>query len=114
MPIYEYQCLTCGKRFSLLLLSHTAAVPACPKCRSAKVEKLMSRFMAVRSEQSRMERLADPSNLGGLDENDPAAVAKWAKKMGREMGDEMGGDFDQEVDQAMEEESGGGGAGELE
>ncbi len=51
-----------------------------------------------------MESLADPSRLGGLDENDPKSVARWMKKMGKEMGEEMGGeDFDQMVDEAMME-----------
>jgi putative FmdB family regulatory protein len=109
MPIYEYQCLACGKRFSLLApLAKAGDKPACPKCSGTKTEKLMSRFSSVRSDESRMERLADPSALGGLDENDPASVAKWAKKMGREMGEDLGDDFEQEVDQAMENESGGG------
>jgi len=67
------------------------------------VEKLVSRVAVFRSEESRMENLADPSNLGGLDENDPKSVARWMKKMGREMGEESGEDLDQEIDEAMEE-----------
>ncbi len=59
-----------------------------------------------------MEKLADPSSFTGLDENDPVAVAKWAKKMGREMGDEAGEGFDEMVDQTMEEEAHKGNAGE--
>ena len=115
MPIYEYHCLACGKRFSVLApLAKAGETPACPKCSETNTEKLMSRFSSVRSQESRMERLSDPSHLGGLDENDPAAVAKWAKKMGREMGEDLGDDFDQEVDQAMENEPGSGEPGELE
>ena len=49
-----------------------------------------------------MESLADPSKLGGLDENDPKSMARWMKKMGQEMGEDMGEDFDQMVDEAME------------
>jgi hypothetical protein len=51
-----------------------------------------------------MERLADPSKWGGLDEKDPRSMAKWMKRMGKEMGEEMGEDVDQMVDEAMEEE----------
>ena len=50
-----------------------------------------------------MESLADPSALSGLDENDPASVARFMKKMGREMGEDVGDD----IEQAMEEEPGG-------
>jgi hypothetical protein len=66
--------------------------------------KLISRVARVRSEESRMESLADPSKLGDLDENDPASMARWMKRMGKEMGEDLGEDFDAMVDQAMDEE----------
>ena len=71
------------------------------------MHRLMSRFAAVRSEETRLERLADPSRLGDLDENDPKSVARWMKKMGGELGEDMGEDVDQMVEEAMEEESRG-------
>ena len=52
-----------------------------------------------------MERLADPSQWGGIDENDPRSVMKWAKRMGKEMGEEMGGDFDQMIEEEFEKEA---------
>ena len=67
----------------------------------------MSRFATVKSEESRLDSLADSSAMAGVDENDPASVARWMKKMGHEMGE----DFGDEVDQAMEEETGSGGPG---
>jgi hypothetical protein len=66
----------------------------------------MSRFATVRSEEDRLDSLADPSSLGDLDENDPASVARWMKKMGSELGDETGEDWDDMVDEAVEEEGG--------
>jgi hypothetical protein len=65
--------------------------------------KLVSRVAIFRSEESRMESLADPSKLAGLDENDPKSVARWMKKMGKEMGEDLGEDFEQEIEQAAEE-----------
>jgi hypothetical protein len=53
-----------------------------------------------------MESLSDPSNLAGLDENDPGSVARWMKRMSREMGDEVGGGSD--VDEMAEEMASGG------
>lgn len=54
-----------------------------------------------------MEKLADPSLLSGLDENDPKSMAGWMKKMGREMGEECGEeDVDAMIDEAMEEGEG--------
>jgi len=63
----------------------------------------MSRFCAVRSEESRMESLADPSKWGDLDENDPKSMVKFMKKMGRELGDELGEDYDQLIEEAEQE-----------
>jgi hypothetical protein len=71
--------------------------------------RLISRVARVRSEESRLESLADPSKLGGLDENDPASMARWMKRMGKEMGEDLGEDVDSMVDQAMEEEMAGKG-----
>jgi hypothetical protein len=65
----------------------------------------MSRFATIRSEEDRLDSLADPSTLGDLSEDDPKSVARWMKKMGREMGDEAGEDWGDAVDEAMEEEA---------
>jgi len=104
MPIYEYRCADCRRKTTIVTLSVGAAVDAvCQHCGSRSVTKLVSRVAVRRSEESRLESLADPSSLAGLDENDPKSVARWMKKMGREMGDEAGEDFDEEVDKAMDD-----------
>src|SRR3954451_23339936 len=107
MPLYEYRCTTCRKRVTVLTLRVGEEVhAACDRCGSDALERLMSRFAMVRSEDARLESLSDPSQLGGLDENDPKSMARWMRKMGREMGDELGGDeLDDMVDQV---EAGGG------
>ena len=114
MPIYEYHCEDCRRRVSLLVrsISHPGT-PTCPRCGGHRLERLMSRFARVKSEDARLDSLADPSKFGDLDENDPKSMARWAKKMGKEMGEDLGEDFDQVMEEAMEEEAGGkeGGAG---
>ena len=62
----------------------------------------MSRFATIRSEEDRLDSLADPSSLGDLNEDDPKSVARWMKKMGSEMGEDLGDD----VEEALEEETG--------
>ena len=105
MPIYEYRCDDCGKTSEFLLIkSEEVFTPQCKRCKSKKMSRVLSRVRVIRSEESRMERLADPSKWGGLDESDPKSMAKWMKKMGKEMGEDMGEDVDQIVDEAMEEE----------
>ncbi len=103
MPIYEYICQDCKKKISLLILSPTTQSPQCSKCGGSNLQRIMSRFAAIRSEESRLESLADPSKWGDLDENDPKSMVKFIKKMGREMGDELGEDYDQLIEEAEEE-----------
>ena len=100
MPLYEYRCTACGKRVTVLTLRVGEHVEAtCDRCGSAKLERLMSRFAMVRSEDARLEALSDPSNLSGLDQNDPKSMARWMKRMGSELGDELGGgELDEMVD----------------
>lgn len=108
MPIYEYDCADCRRRVSLLVkrISDPAA-PRCPRCGGERLSRLMSRFSRLRSDDDRLESLADPGQLGGLDENDPKSIARWMKKMGGELGDEAGEGFDEAIDEALEEEAGG-------
>jgi putative FmdB family regulatory protein len=113
MPIYEYRCLKCGQKSTFVTLSVKAALePACRKCGCRDVVKLVSRVSISRSEESRMESLADPSKLAGVDENDPKSLARWMKRMGKEMGDEMGEDLDESIDEAMEQSDGPGADGD--
>jgi hypothetical protein len=66
----------------------------------------MSRFTTVKSEDARLDSLADPTGYGDLDENDPRSVARFVKKMGQEMGEDLGEDLDAAVDEAMAEGAG--------
>jgi len=94
---------------SFLVLSPSSFKAACKFCGGEEVEQLYSRFAMPKSEESRLESLADPSSLSGLDENDPASVARWMKKMGKEMGEDFAGeDIDQLADEAAREAAGEG------
>lgn len=101
MPIYEYECAKCHRRSNILTLRASEKVTArCGHCGASRMRRLMSRFAMPRSEEARLEALADPSVLDGLDENDPKSLARAMRKMGREMGDEFAGEeFDQAVDE---------------
>jgi putative FmdB family regulatory protein len=115
MPIYEYRCEDCGKISEFLLIkSDEIFVPRCKKCKSKKMSRVLSRVRVVRSEESRMESLADPSKWAGLDEKDPKSIAKMMKRLGKEFGEELGEDADRMVDEAFEEEMASKSNGELE
>ncbi len=114
MPIYEYDCRGCRRRVSLLLRTPAEqATPRCPRCGSAELSRLMSRFATLKSEDDRLEAAADPSQYGDLDENDPRSVARFVKRMGEEAGEDLGPDLDAAMEEAMGEEGGGDEGGGL-
>ena len=127
MPIYEYGCYDCRKRVNVFFrtFSDAATKPAvCPRCGGANLKRLVSKVAVVRSEESRLDNLADPGSLAGLDENDPKSIARWMRKMSNEMGEDLGDEFREVVDRleagedpesieaSMPELGEGGGAGD--
>lgn len=126
MPIYEYRCGNCGRRVSIFFRSFSAVGDAhCPNCGSTKLSRLVSKVASLKSEESRLEAMSDPSSFGDVDENDPKSVARFMRKMGGEMGEEMGPEFDEmvtrlesgespeEIEKSMPGLAGGGGPGEM-
>lgn len=113
MPIYEYECSKCHRRSSILTLRVSEKVDAkCKHCGAPRMRRLMSRFAMPRSEEARMDALADPSRLGDLDENDPKSLARAMRKMGQEMGDEFSGpEFEEAVSEIEGNDDLGGGDG---
>jgi len=108
MPIYEFRCGDCGKKTEIITLRVSEEVdPCCRHCGSREVGRIPSRVRVRLSEETRLERMADPSRLGGLDENDPKSMARWMKTMGQEMGEDLGEDVDALVEEAMEAEARG-------
>jgi hypothetical protein len=93
---------------SFLVMTPSSFRPVCKFCKSEEMEQNFSRFATPKSEDQRLESLADPSSFSGLEENDPGSVAKWMKKMGKEMGEDFGGDVDQLADEAAQEVAKGG------
>ncbi len=105
MPIYEYGCYDCHKRVSVFFRSISAAengTAHCPRCGGTNLKRLVSRVARIRSEDERLDALADPANLGGFDENDPKSLAKFMKTMTREMGDEIGDELGPEFDEVVD------------
>ncbi len=96
---------------SFLVMTPSSFQPVCKYCKSTELEQNYSRFASPKSEDQRLESLADPSSFSGLDENDPSSVARWMKKMGKEMGEDLGGDIDQLAEEAAQEAAAGGPGG---
>ena len=54
MPTYDYRCGKCGKAFSVThsITAHADTKVTCPKCRSRKVERTITAFLAKTSKKS--------------------------------------------------------------
>jgi putative FmdB family regulatory protein len=99
MPLYQYRCLNCRKRFEIFQTygEYGSKTVHCPHCASDQVQRRIGRIRIAKSEESRMESIADPSSLEGL-EDDPRALGKMMRKMSNEMGEDMGPEFDEVID----------------
>ena len=99
MPTYQYHCLDCKKRFEIFQSydEYGTVEVLCPHCNSSKIQRRIGRIRIAKSEDSRLEDLADPSMLAGL-EDDPKALGKMMRKMSSEMGEDMGPEFDEVID----------------
>jgi putative FmdB family regulatory protein len=109
MPIYEYRCADCKRRVSIFFRSFAAATtdtPTCPHCGGSHLTRLVSRVATIKSEEARLEALADPANFGDVDENDPKSVARFMRKMSSQLGGEdLGPEFNEMVERLEAGES---------
>jgi len=99
MPTYQYQCQECKKRFEVFFTydEYGTQKVTCSNCESENVTRRIGRIRIAKSEDSRIDDLADPSMLEGLDE-DPKALGKMMRKMSHEMGEDMGPEFNEVLD----------------
>ncbi len=99
MPSYEYRCLDCKRRFEVYMsyAEYGEKHVNCAYCNSEEVQRRIGRIRVAHSEESRLENLADPANLAGL-EDDPKAMARMMRQMGSEMGEDLGPEYDEVLD----------------
>jgi putative FmdB family regulatory protein len=99
MPTYDFICRNCGQRFEIFLSysEYGSTTVRCVHCGSHNVRRRMTKVRLAKSEDSRMESLADDTALDGL-EDDPQALGRMMKKMGKEMGEDLPPEFDDVVD----------------
>ncbi len=97
MPVYEYRCLTCRRKVSVLAKSVSAPAQAvCDRCGSRDLVRLVSTFAVGRSARGGDESTMDDA-LAGVDESDPRSLARAVRRIGEETGEDMGPEFDEAV-----------------
>lgn len=63
MPIYEYQCASCGREFETLVRS--SSPPAeCPGCHGTELRKMLSTFATVTAASAQAELPAACQSCG--------------------------------------------------
>ena len=145
MPVYEFLCASCNKIFSFHSFKvATEKIPKCPKCSNADLRRVPSSFGVATASKASAGQGDDPgaglddprmeqemmrfaSELEGMDENDPRAMAAAVRKMTEIAGEpvtpameemirrlEAGEDpekVEEELGDALEEEMGDEGGG---
>ena len=68
MPIYEYECASCGREFETLVRK-SSPPPQCPGCHGTELRKKLSAFAAITGAASAHAELPAPcqscGNQGG-------------------------------------------------
>ena len=98
MPTYQYRCLDCKRRFDVFMRydEYGTRTVKCSHCQSENVQRRIGRIRIARSEDSRLDEVADPGDLEGI-EDDPRALGRMMRKMSREMDEDMGPEFDEVI-----------------
>jgi putative FmdB family regulatory protein len=100
MPTYDFICNNCEQRFDVFMtFNEYGKKPVhCAHCGSDKVRRRMTKVRIAKSEENRMDSMADEfSGLDGIEE-DPRALGKMMRKMGGQMGEDLPPEFDDVVD----------------
>lgn len=102
MPIFEFRCPACGAKFEALLgHGDDPGCEPCPSCHSTGCIKLVSRFRRMRSENDRIDAIAD--HLETMDEPQSASeMREYVKEMGRATDDDMSDDLEEMFESDLE------------
>lgn len=106
MPIYEFLCEKCGKKFSILVRTSSAtSSTVCPGCGGSNIERLMSTFAYHRSLKSVYEESGEPTLVPKTDfYKDPRNIGRWTEKRFKELGLDVPPEIKREIQTAREGE----------
>jgi len=77
MPIFEYRCLGCGKKHTLLL-KQAGEKRSCPDC-GGELKRLISTFAIGRTEWE--SPFSDSAVAKGVERNDPQALVEYGRRL---------------------------------
>ena len=84
MPIYEFQCSSCGQINSIYQQGIAAISHSCPNCGNDKLKRIFSPFAIHKTDKKVYEEIRSDSQFErALKQNDPKAISEWVKRTGR-------------------------------
>jgi putative FmdB family regulatory protein len=106
MPVYEYRCANCGKRFSALVgMTAEPDDSRCPHCQSLDTSKLVSRPGRFRTEDARIDEVADRMESMG-DPESPSEMREAMREMGKALDDDVSDEMEELFEADLNEPSG--------
>ena len=101
MPIYEYQCKSCGRITSALILrSKDEKEVQCSQCQGDHLVRVLSRVFFRKTEAQRLDEFDTNAPRDDSFFNDDRNVGLWAKKRVKELGVDLGPGLDETIEKA--------------
>ena len=91
MPIYEYRCDSCRRKFSMLNRSFSEIKePVCTHCGVAGGTRLVSQVRVIKSPNDFMGGMPAWDTMTDFNEDDPRSVADMLRRMKDDTGQPIG------------------------
>ena len=101
MPIYEYQCKSCGKITSALILKPGEEKKVrCRNCKGDRLLRVLSRVVVHKTEDQRLSKFNTKAHQDDSFYKDDRNIGLWAKKRVKELGVDLGPSLDETIEKA--------------
>jgi putative FmdB family regulatory protein len=101
MPIYEYECRSCRRIVSALILKKEEEKDVqCAHCGGDQLTRVLSRFALHKTEEQRLQDFNAHAPRSDAFYSDRRNIGLWAKKRARDLGVDLGTHFDEVVEKA--------------
>ena len=99
MPIYEYHCNGCERRFQSLVMNEAEEEGlVCPECGGRGLKRMISRVAYHISESERLEGYDSKARHDDSFYKDSRNIGLHAKKRAQQMGVDLGDGFEAKLD----------------
>ncbi len=101
MPLYEYQCQSCGEITTALILKPgEEKVVNCVACQGNDMVRMVSRFAVHQTEAQRLDTFDTRTPQDDSFYKDPRNVGLWAQKRTKELGMEVAPEVNEAIEKA--------------